>query len=494
MSDQIDSLHPCAILDKIHVKSLNVAQKKYKMDLPDVSSKKKESQQNIFISIPGVNVCFLQALTSERRVSTISLTTAGSESELSDSMGVNYHPNPSLSLLAVRLNAFSGQLIVHKQRNASLAKYMHEKQEDTKEEHVTSNPSLPQSPVNKRQESNTKNVGYKSVGKFNLEQFQLQFSRLCNKSDVENSHTTAIPPKCSKVDFIYSSRNIIQFSKDLNVKTLNKEEIVMFVMLETGMENISLKLGNCAKLTTGEKLKHEVVSTKKSGHNRSQSAPAQLLSKITQCDITDAPRPSFQHNTLHENYSEQVLETIVVEKQPGIPMSPLSGKDDSASSITSSLSAQSVSTGELTDVESEGEDELDAQPLLARRSQETGRVGKALTPSITTKEESPKATYLLHHENDIVANFKCIWFNCASPSSVKPVPENYHLHNNLLTTGIPAVSSWMPGAEKLRTTLAQLQIDQRRRFYSVTSCIMALGLPEKNKMLGTVCRLNDLFY
>ena len=480
----MNSLHPCTILDKIHVKSLSVAQKKYKMDLPDMSSGKKESQQNVFISVPGVNVCFLQALTSERRVSTISLATASSESELSDSMGASYHPNPSLSLLAVRLNAFSGQLVIHKQQNASLAKYMLEKQEDTKEEHVASNLSPTQSPVDKRKKYDTENVGNKSVGNFNLEQIQFQFSRLCNKSDVGNSHTTAIPLKCSKVDFLYSGRNVIQFSKDLNVKNLKKEDIVIFVMLESGMDNISLKVGNCAKLTTGEKLKHQVVSTKKSGHNRSQSAPAQLLSKITQCDVTDAP--SFQH-TLHENYSEQVLETIVVEKQPGIPLSPLSRKDDSVSSITSSISARSVSTGQLTDIESEGEDETDAQPLLARRSQETGRVGKALTPSITTKEESPKPTYVLHHKNDVVANFKCIWFNCASPSSVKPVPENYHLHNNLLTTGIPAVSSWMPGAEKIRTTLAQLQIDQRRRFYSVTSCIMALGLPEKNKMLSTVC-------
>ncbi len=480
----MNSLHPCTILDKIHVKSLNVAQKKYKMDLPDMSSQKKESQQNVFISVPGVNVCFLQALTSERRVSTISLTTASSESELSDTMHANYHPNPSLSLLAVRLNGFSGQIIVHKQRNASLAKYMHEKLEDTKEGHVTSNQNIPQSPAVETERCDTENVGNKSVGNFNLEQVQLQFSRLCNKSDVENSHTTAIPSKCSKVDFIYSSRNIIQFSKDLSVKNLKKEEIVIFVMLESGMDNISLKVGSCAKLTTGEKLKHQAVVTKKSGHNRSQSAPAQLLSKITQCDITDAP--SLQP-TLHENYSEQVLESVVVEKQPGICMSPLSRKDDSASSITSSVSARSDSTGQLTDNESEGEDETDAQPLLARRSQETGRVGKALTPSITTKEDSPKPTYVLHHENDMVANFKCIWFNCASPSSVKPVPENYHLHNNLLTTGIPAVSSWMPGAEKLRTTLAQLQNDQRRRFYSVTSCVMALGLPEKNKMLGTVC-------
>lgn len=468
------------------MKSLDVAQKKYKMDLPDMSLKKTESQQNIFISVPGVNVCFLQALTSERRVSTISLTTASSESELSDSMHANYHPNPSLSLLAVRLNGFSGQIIVHNQRKASLAKYMHEKMEDAREEHVTSNESVPQSPTVDTKKCDTENVGNKLAGNFNLEQVQLQFSRLCNKSDVENSHTTAIPPKCSKVDFIYSSRNIIQFSKALNVKNLRKEEIVIFVMLESGMDNISLKVGNSAKLKTGEKLKRQAPSTKKSGHNRSQSAPAQLLSKITQCDVTDAPRPSFQH-TLHENYSEQMLESIVVEKQPGIPMSPLSPKDDSASSITSSLSARSDSTGNLTDNESEGEDETDAQPLLARRSQETGRVGKALTPSIATKEDSPKPAYLLHHENDVVANFKCIWFNCASPSSVKPVPENYHLHNNLLTTGIPAVSSWMPGAEKLRATLARLQNDHRRRFYSVTSCIMALGLPEKNKMLGTVC-------
>ena len=465
------------------MKSLNVAQKKYKMDVSDVSVKKKESQDNIFISVPGVNICFLQALTSERRVSTISLATGSSESELSDTMSANYHPNPSLSLLAVRLNKFSGQVIVHNQRNASLAKYMHEKLEDAKEEHVTSNQSVPQSSASAT--TNCENVGNKLAGKFNLEQIQVQFSRLCNKSDVENSHTTAIPTKCSKVDFVYSSRNIIQFSKDLNVKHLKKDEIVIFVMLESGMDNISLKVGNCAKLKTREKIKHQVMSAKKSGHNRSQSAPAQLLTKITQCDVTDAPGTSVQP-TLHENYSEQVLESIVVEQHPGIPMSQLSRKDDSASSITSSLSVRSESTGDLTDNESEGEDGTDAQPLLARRSEETGRVGKALTPSATTKEEPSKPAYVLHHENDVVANLKCIWFNCASPSSVKPVPENYHLHNNLLTTGIPAVSSWMPGAEKLRETLAQLQSDRRRRYYSVTSCIMALGLPEKNKMLGTV--------
>ena len=463
------------------MKSLNVAKKKYKMDVPDISLKKKESQENIFISVPGVNICFLQALTSERRVSTLSLATGGSESELSDAMGVNYHPNPSLSLLAVRLNKFSGQVIVHNRRNASLAKYMHEKLEDASEDQVTSNQSIPLSHV--ATTTNCENVGNKLAGNFNLEQVQVQFSRLCNKSDVENSHTTAISTKSSKVDFVYSSRNIIQFSKDLNVKHLKKDEIVIFVMLESGMDNISLKVGNCAKLTTREKTKHQVVSPKKSGHNRSQSAPAQLLTKIAQCDVTDAPSLP---PTLHENYSEQVLESIVVEKQPGIPMSQLSPKDDSASSITSSLSARSESTGNLTDNESEGEDGNDAQPLLARRSEEIGRVGKPLKPSATSKEEPPKPAYVLHHENDVVANFKCIWFNCASPSSVKPIPENYHLHNNLLTTGIPAVSSWMPGTEKLRATLAQLQSDHRRRYYSITSCIMALGLPEKNKMLGTV--------
>ena len=476
----MNSLHPCTILDKIHGKSLNVAQVKYKMDM---SSKSKESQQNIYISLPGINICFLQALTSERHVSTTSLTAATSESELSDTVQANYHPNPSLSLLAVRLSQFSGQIICHNKRNAKLAKYMQEKMET---EHITSNQSIPQSSKIATNKRDSEKVGNEFAGSFTLKQVQLQFSRLCNKSDVENSHTTALPPKCSKVDFIYSSRNIIQFSKDLNVKNLRKEETVIFVMLESGIDNISLKIGNCAKLKAREeKLKRHAAATKKSGHNRSQSAPAQLLTKITQCDIIDGPRP-FQQ-TLHENYTEQVLESIVVEKQPGISLSSLSRKDDSASSISSSLSARSVSTGNLTDNESEGEEEVDTQPLLARRSQETGRVGKALTPSIATKGEDRKPIYVMNHENDVVANFKCIWFNCASPSSIKPVPENYHLHNNLLTTGIPAVSSWMPGAEKVRATLVQLQNDQRRRFYSVTSCIMALGLPEKNKMLGTVC-------
>ena len=197
--------------------------------------------------------------------------------------------------------------------------------------------------------------------------------------------------------------------------------------------------------------------------------------------MCDGQRKS-SHPTLHENYNEQELESVVVEKSPSIVISPLARSADSASSISSSSSSRrshTDSTGELTDNESEGDDEADSKPLLARLSLETGRVGKSLIPTKTNTETSQKPVYSLNRQSDAVINFSCIWFNCASPSSVKPVPDTYHLHNNLLTTGIPAVSSWMPGIEKVRSAVSQLQHNQRHRYYLVTASIMAQGLPDK---------------
>ena len=336
------------------------------------------------------------------------------------------------------------------------------------------------------EKSEAEKVNSEVAGNFNVTQVQLQFSRLCNKSDVENSHTTAIPPKCSKVDFVYSKQNVIQFSKNLDVKSLKREDVVIFVMLECGINAISAKLGNYTVMKKEEKLKPRALTApQKSGHSRSQSAPAQLLSKIAQGDVIDARPKPFQQ-TLHENYSEQVLESIVVEKQPEHTFSRL--PRDTESSISSSLSSvsQSDSTGDLTGNESEGDDEPESQPLLGRFSAETGRIGKSFNPPKPNSKESEKPRYVLCQQSNGSFHFTCVWFNCASPSSVKPVPETYHLHNNLLTTGIPAVSSWMPGIEKLRETLARLQDNHRHRFYAVTACMMAQGLPEKNKMLSKV--------
>ena len=452
----------------------------------EIPSKEKENRLNTFLSIPGVNVCFLQAFTRERKVSSVLQSPESSESDLSDTMQANYHPNPSFSLLAVRLDALSGQVIRRSQRNASYAKLMREKQEDATPGPTTSSQHIPQSPCMESEKSEAEKVNSEVAGNFNVTQVQLQFSRLCNKSDVENSHTTAIPPKCSKVDFVYSKQNVIQFSKNLDVKSLKREDVVIFVMLECGINAISAKLGNYTVMKKEEKLKPRALTApQKSGHSRSQSAPAQLLSKIAQGDVIDARPKPFQQ-TLHENYSEQVLESIVVEKQPEHTFSRL--PRDTESSISSSLSSvsQSDSTGDLTGNESEGDDEPESQPLLGRFSAETGRIGKSFNPPKPNSKESEKPRYVLCQQSNGSFHFTCVWFNCASPSSVKPVPETYHLHNNLLTTGIPAVSSWMPGIEKLRETLARLQDNHRHRFYAVTACMMAQGLPEKNKMLSKV--------
>lgn len=488
-------LHPCTILDKIHVKSLNVVRKKYKMEqlLADsgITCKAKESQLYTFLHVPGVNVCFLQAFTRERPVSTTLHSPEESESDLSDAMQSDYHPDPSLSLLAIRIDDFSGQMIHHNQRNASHFKYMHEKQQDLMADHVTSSSQIPQPSGMESQKSEKEKVNSEIAGNFNVTQLQFQFSRLCNKSDIENSHTTAIPPESSKVNFVYAKENVTQFSKTLDVTELKSKDVVIFVMLECGINSISLKLGGYAVMKTSEKSK-PLTERKKSGHSRSQSAPAQLLSKLVHLDDRDAPcRQPFQE-TIHEKYNEQPLESVVIEKQPGISLHSLAYDDDPVSSISSSSSSivRSVSTGNLTDNESEGDDEPDSQPLLANLSPETGRIGKSLSPVKPNKKESEKPKYVLHHQSDALVHFTCIWFNCASPSSVKPVPKTYHLHNNLLTTGIPAVSSWMLGIEKIKEAVSQLRSNRRRRFYLVTACIMAQGLPEKNKMLNRVrCHL-----
>lgn len=492
LSEHVKNFHPFAVLDTIHVRSLSLAQKKVGMNFPELYKDTYECE-SFHVSIPGVNVCFLQAFTRERQMSKISMSTISStDSDLTDHLNQNFHPNPTLSLLAVRFKNFSGTMNVERQKNALLAKYMHEKHDE--EDNVTSNQTL-LPPSFLCEKDGVEDVGNKMVGNFNLAKIQMQFSRLCNKSDVENSYTTAISQSCSKVDFVYSSSNIVQFSKNLDLKLLTKKDIVNFVMLESGIDNISLKFGSCVKLKTYRNLEN-ASSMKKAGHNRSQSAPAQLLSKLAQNDVTN--KSASHQPTLHENQKEQMLESVIVEKQPGLSVSPravsvsafnvpISCHKDSCSSITSSLSARSDSTGRLTDNESEGEDDVSDQPLLMRHSEDIVRIGKPLVSSIVAEDQTTQGSVcMLHHENDMVVNFQYIWFNCASPSSVKPVPENYHLHNNLLTTGIPAVSGWMPGVENLRKNLQVLSESHRRRFLMVASCIMALGLPEKNKMLGTV--------
>lgn len=220
LSEHVKNFHPFAVLDTIHVRSLSLAQKKVGMNFPELYKDTYECE-SFHVSIPGVNVCFLQAFTRERQMSKISMSTISStDSDLTDHLNQNFHPNPTLSLLAVRFKNFSGTMNVERQKNALLAKYMHEKHDE--EDNVTSNQTL-LPPSFLCEKDGVEDVGNKMVGNFNLAKIQMQFSRLCNKSDVENSYTTAISQSCSKVDFVYSSSNIVQFSKNLDLKLLTKK-------------------------------------------------------------------------------------------------------------------------------------------------------------------------------------------------------------------------------------------------------------------------------
>lgn len=472
ISRQDSILHPALVVDLVHDKCVDATESLYHRrtieTLPDVTSaavpslpaseEPKEKQMVVSFSTAKVNFCFLQVASLD-----------SGETPISPDSVVEYERPPPVSLMAGSVSGVTAEVL-------SVRRRLSPKESDYQRKESTI--SAPTLSTNKKQTgkavdqlspsneepslSNSKMPRHRNTmttASATCAQIHFQLRKLCDKDEIENCVTTAIPEETSRCKFQVNNSSYTGFTEGFETHNVDRTQTLNLLMLECGLDNVSFKAGSeCASGS-------EVLP--KIRERRCASSLHSDIRKLTQTksDTTEAhgfSNPMFDKELafvgMHSNLPEQ-------DHKSDASLSR-------ASSLPSSRGSVSSSSGNDSDKESDADDDV-TKPLLRAGD----RLVKEKSGRAKPEEIAPKDAELARR-TDVTVNFTNIWFNLASPSSFKTAPANYHLYNSLVTTAIPFVTAWIPPVTQLRQVVNALEKNHQRYLNSVFGCLLAQALPE----------------
>lgn len=320
----------------------------------DDTSITKTNEVVALISTSNINLCFLQVAVPELKVE------PRNDLELLEYQDESYKAKePSTSLLAGSLDGISAKVFsVQKAavNNPKSSDSNDDMQQSDDQSAVNSKPSdTNQVSTPKALHRNTSTV---FNGKCN--QVQLQLHELCNKSDFENSITTAITEKLTKSKFLVNGEHLQGFTESSGADDLPPGAYFSLLMLECGLEKISVNGGS--ECGNGCEILPKVGHRPPSRHRTERDKPVNGETKDT-------------NGAVIHGYSNPIQD----QETGSIRINMYTSDDDNKSeksglsSLTSSLSFLSSSTGGSdSDIESEGKSILFLFDYLAILVRETG--------------------------------------------------------------------------------------------------------------------------
>ena len=429
-----------------------------------VSEEPKEKQMVVFFSTAKINFCFVQVA-----------CVGDSELPLSPDSVITEEKPASVSLLAGSVSGISAEVL-------SVRRKLAREEPDRKESTVSAPIVLStntkqaaktvelQSPTNEDVSvPTTKKVprhrNTMTTGSATCAQIHFQLRKLCDKNDVENCVTTAIPEESSRCKFQINNSSYVSFAEGFETCHVDRSETLNLLMLECGLDNVSFKAGSeCA--------------------SGSEVLPKIRERRRASCLQGEFRKSSFAQNKPGTTETHGFNNPIFDKELPGMRSSlpEETRKSDASlshiSSLPSSRGSLSSSSGNDSDKESDADDDDDVTKPLLRAGD---RLGKETFVAVKPEEISPKDAELARR-TDVAVNFTNIWFNLASPSSFKTVPANYHLYNSLVTTAVPFVTAWIPPVTQLRQVVTSLENNHQRFLNSVFGCLLAQALPEYGRI------------
>lgn len=479
ISRQDAILHPALVVDLVHDKCIDATESLYNRraveNLPDVtlaavlsppfSEEPKEKQMVVFFSTAKVNFCFLQvASVGDQEPALSPDSIIKEEKPASASLLAGSVSGVTAEVLSVRRKLAREEPDIKREESAGSAILM----ESTNAKQTAKTVDL-ESPTNEEVSSSVKKVprhrNTMTTASATCAQVHFQLRKLCEKNDIENCMTTAIPEESSRCKFQVNNSSYVSFVEGFETHHVDRSEILNFLMLECGLDNLSFKAGSeCAsgsevlpKIREGRRASGPLGESKKLSFR--QNRPATTEAHGFNNPIFDS---QLSYVGMHSNLPEQ-------DRRSDASLSR-------TSSLPSTRGSVSSSSGNDSDKESDADDDV-TKPLL-RAGDKPGKQ----TMGTVKSEEMPSKDPELARRTDVTLNFTNIWFNLASPTSFKTVPANYHLYNSIVTTAVPFVIAWIPPVRQLRRVITSLEENHRRFINSVFGCLLAQALPEYGRL------------
>ena len=341
ISRQDSILHPALVVDRVHHMCTSTAEELYHKRLDhDLTSGladtgvAKTNEVVALISTSNINLCFLQVAIPELKAE------VRNDLELLEFPDESFKVKaPSTSLLVGSLDGISTK-VFSVQKAAINHPQSFDSQNDVRQPDEES--ALSSKPCDSHQMLSPKALHRNTSTVFNgkCNQVQLQLHELCNKEDFETSITTAITDKLSKSKFLVNAEHLQSFSDCSVAEDLCPGSYFSLLMLECGLENISVQGGS--ECGNGCEILPKIGQRPPSRHHTEKDKPTAANGD--------------ESTTIH-GYSNPIAEQETGSIRIDIKESEdenRSGKSG-LSSLTSSLSSFTSSTGGSdSDIESEG--------------------------------------------------------------------------------------------------------------------------------------------
>lgn len=463
------------MLDFVHDKCVDAAETLYNRRLSEIpvepedpkplpvlqNDEPKENQMVIMFSTSKINVCFLQAATLE------------SESQKKMQMDLDFVAEsgavPTVSLLAGSISGISAKFLsVRRKPVQNVA-------EKDNEMESRGSPSLSKAAKDSRSPSledgetcrkGPRHRNTMTTGSVKCSDIQLQLRRLCEVDDVKNSITTAIPEEEAQAKFQINSSKQMWFTENFSTEQMETGKTVSLLMLECGLDNLIFQGGT--ERGSGNEIWPK-VKAKREAASRESARRGFPKAELLKGECTPPPQ-GFSNPLFARDTTGSVAINIDL---------PYSESQSCVSSISSSLSSfRSSSDGNISDIESDSDLEA-AKPLLKSSKKTKSTPGTGISK---VKDTPPEMDAEVARRTDVTVHFSNIWFNLASPSSVKTVPSNFHLYNSLVTTVVPVVTAWVAPIENLQSLLSSVLKARQHFINSVVACLLAQALPEHGRI------------
>lgn len=484
ISRQDSILHPALVVDLVHDKCVDATESLYdrrEIEAPlDVvpavplplpaSEEPKQKQMVVFFNTSKINFCFLQVATVD----------SGSKSPRSPDSVMEEEKPPSVSLLAGTVSGITAELLSVRKKPAGDEPEVQRKESDVSAPIVSTSTKQTvktvdlQSPTNEESSLTTKKAlrhrNTMTTGRASCAQIHFQLRKLCDKDDIENCVTTAIPEEASRSKFQVNNSSYISFSEGFETHDVDRSKTLSLIMLECGLDNVSFKAGSeCA---SGSEVMPKIREKRRASSQQSDFRKFSFGKEQSKPGATEAH--GFNNPMFDKELGLPVMRSVLSEQERASDASL-----SHVSSLPSSRGSLSSSSGNDSDKESDADDDV-TKPLLRAGDRLEGR-GRDNSDAAKLEEIESKDAELARR-TDVTMNFSNIWFNLSSPSSFKTVPSNYHLYNSLVTTAVPFVTAWIPPVTQLKLVLDKLEKNRQRFLNSLFACLLAQALPEYGRI------------
>lgn len=478
-------MHPALVVDLVHDKCVDATESLYdrrELEAPPLgvaspdplplpaSEEPKHKQMVVFFNTSKINFCFLQVASVD----------SSSESPRSPDSVIEEEKPPSVSLLAGTVSGITAELLSVMRKPAQEDPEVPRKESEVSAPVVSTSTKQAgktvdlQSPTNEESSLTAKKVprhrNTTTTGRASCAQINFQLRRLCDKDDIENCVTTAIPEESSRCKFQVNNSSYLNFTEGFETHDVDRSTTLSLLMLECGLDNVSFKAGSeCA---SGSEVLPKIREKRRPSGQPSEFRKLSFGKEQSKSGATEAH--GFNNPMFDKELGSATMRSGLLEQERGSDAS-----FSHASSLPSSRGSLSSSSGHDSDKESEGDDDV-TKPLLRAGDRLEGRI-REISDSAKLEEIESKDTELARR-TDVTMNFSNIWFNLSSPSSFKTIPSNYHLYNSLVTTAVPFVTAWIPPVTQLKFVIDKLEKNRQRFLNSLFACLLAQALPENGRI------------